>query len=256
MLAFNTTAIAFLRRRLPPRTSGPLVEWGAFKEPTYAFMIAGMFFTFWALYFAFYYVRSPIRPFFLPYSCLPVILHPHVVLRLTNLQVGTFSRDIIGLSYIDSVNLLLVMVGVGVPARITPALIADRFTGPLNIMLPFVLLCGTMFFAWTGIKESGSLYVFASLYGIGSAGIQSLFPPALASLTGDLKKAGTRLGMGFFVVSFAVLTGPPLAGALITNADGEFLHAQIWAGCSMFLGVSLLIAARISKTGWRLRQRV
>jgi len=225
MLAFNTLAIAFLKPRIAPRISGPLVEWAAFKEPTYAFMVGGMFFVFWALYFAFYYI-------------------------------GLFSRNVIGLSYFDSINLLLVMVGVGMTGRLVPAVIADRYTGPLNAMIPFVVTCGTMFFAWTGISQTASLYVFATIYGIGSAGIQSLFPASLASLTCDLQKAGTRLGMGFFVISFAVLTGPPLAGALITRANGEYVHAQIWAGCSMFLGVGLLVAARVAKTGWLLRASV
>lgn len=52
--------IACLRPRLPPRPSGPLVEWGAFKEAPYTLFIMGMFFNWWAMYFAFYYVRSPL----------------------------------------------------------------------------------------------------------------------------------------------------------------------------------------------------
>lgn len=113
-----------------------------------------------------------------------------------------------------------------------------------------------MFFAWIGIDKSASLYVFAAFYGTGSAGIQSLFPPALSSLTQDLSTAGTRLGMGFFVVSFAVLTGTPIAGALIAADGGSYLYAQCWAGCSMAIGVCLLIAARVSKTGFVFRKRV
>lgn len=57
MLAFNLFAAAFLRLRLPPRKSGPLVEWSAFKEAPYSFFVAAMFFVYWSLYFAFFYVR-------------------------------------------------------------------------------------------------------------------------------------------------------------------------------------------------------
>lgn len=46
-----------LRTRLPPRKSGPLVEWGAFKEPSYVLFTFGVFLLYWTLYFAFFYVR-------------------------------------------------------------------------------------------------------------------------------------------------------------------------------------------------------
>ena len=79
MLGTQIIAVALTKQRLPPRKSGPLVEWPAFKElpytlfaigqyirlflwtsQTYNILIrAGMFMSFWGLYFAFYYVRSP-----------------------------------------------------------------------------------------------------------------------------------------------------------------------------------------------------
>lgn len=84
-----------------------------------------------------------------------------------------------------------------------------------------------MLFAWIGVHSTGALFTFAAIYGAGSAGSQSLFPATLSSLTTDMSKAGVRMGMGFSVVSFACLTGPPLAGALIQNNNGNFLHAQM-----------------------------
>jgi len=62
--------------------------------------------------------------------------------------------------------------------------------------------------------------------------------------------------MGFTIVSFACLTGPPLAGALISNNDGNYLPAQIWGGTSFLLGASLLTAARTAKVGFHLKQKV
>lgn len=35
--------LALLRPRLPTRKSGPLVEWGAFKEPAYMLLSSGSF---------------------------------------------------------------------------------------------------------------------------------------------------------------------------------------------------------------------
>jgi MFS family permease len=64
MAAVGATAAAFLRPRLTPAARGsgpraPLVEWGAFRETPYALFCAGVWLVFFALFFAFYYVRGP-----------------------------------------------------------------------------------------------------------------------------------------------------------------------------------------------------
>ena len=224
MLAVDIVTVAFYRTRLPPRRTGPVVEWIALREPPYVLFCASAFFFFWGLYFAFFYV-------------------------------GSYGRDRLGMTYQESINLLLTMVCMGFIFRLVPNLMANRF-GSLNVLLPWVFLCGIMMFAWIGIHTPGTLYVFAAIYGAGSAGIQSMWPATLASLSSDLSKAGVRLGMGFSVVSFASLTGPPLAGALIQYRDGDYLYALIWAGISFMVGAALLIAARIAKVGWRLSCRI
>ena len=47
-----------LHTRLPPRKSGPLIEWSAFKEPPYILFTTGVFLLYWSLLFAFFYVRG------------------------------------------------------------------------------------------------------------------------------------------------------------------------------------------------------
>ncbi|KAG9666824.1 MFS monocarboxylate transporter-like protein, partial [Aureobasidium melanogenum] len=224
MLFTNILCNLVFRTRLPPRKAGPIVEWSSFKEPTYVLYCAGMFFNFWGLYFAFFYV-------------------------------GSYGRNVIGMSSHDSIDLLLTMVAVGFLWRLLPNYFSDRI-GAVNVMMPFTLVCGVMMYAWTGIHTKASLFVFAAIYGSGSAGLQSMFPAGLSSLTTDLKKTGVRMGMGFSVVSFACLTGPPLAGALISHDHGHYLPAQVWAGTCFLLGVSLLFAARTAKVGLHLRRKV
>lgn len=224
MLFTNTLCNLMFRTRLPPRKAGPIVEWSSFRELPYVLYCAGMFFNFWGLYFAFFYV-------------------------------GSYGRNVLGMTYHDSINLLLTMVAIGFLWRLLPNYLADR-TGAVNVMLPFTVLCGIMMYAWIGVHSKASLFVFAAIYGSGSAGLQSMFPAGLSSLTTDLKKTGVRMGMGFSVVSIACLTGPPLAGALISHDNGQYLPAQIWAGTSFLLGASLLFAARTAKVGLRLRQKV
>ncbi|KAK6000557.1 hypothetical protein QM012_003803 [Aureobasidium pullulans] len=224
MLFTNILCNLVFRTRLPPRKAGPIVEWSSFKELPYVLYCAGMFFNFWGLYFAFFYV-------------------------------GSYGRNVLGMSYHDSIDLLLTMVAIGFLWRLLPNYLSDRM-GAINVMLPFTVLCGIMMYAWVGVHSKASLFVFAAIYGSGSAGLQSMFPAGLSSLTTDLKKTGVRMGMGFTIVSFACLTGPPLAGALISNDHGHYLPAQIWAGTSFILGASLLFAARTAKVGFRLRQKV
>ncbi|KAH1508203.1 hypothetical protein KXX06_008239, partial [Aspergillus fumigatus] len=116
VLGFITLAtllppVVFLKQRLPPRKSGPLVEWAAFKELPYLFFAIGMFLNFWGLYVGFFYI-------------------------------GSFGRNIIGVSETTSVYILLVMNGIGILGRLMPNTMADWYTGPLNMLIPFSLVTG------------------------------------------------------------------------------------------------------------------
>lgn len=146
-------------------------------------MFSGMFLEFWGIYFAFYYSKFP-------------CMHARIILQdicpLTDLTVSSFARDRLLLSQSTSFNMLVIMNAVGLPGRVLPGYIADRRTGPLNIMLPIGIVVGGLFFAWTAVHSYGGLVAWACFYGIFAAGIQGLFPATLSSLTSDISKAGTR----------------------------------------------------------------
>lgn len=241
MLALTLPAVALFRVRLPPRKSGPLVEWSAFKEPAYSLFCLGMFLNFWALYFGFFYV-----------SILVPCIHK---LLTVSPQIGTFGRQVIGLSYEDSVNLIIINNGVGIVGRLIPAYLANKRFGPLNTIVPLTLAASAVTYSWIAVKTTAGVYVFIILYGIFSNGIQGLWPSTLSSLTSDISKTGGRMGLGFTVVSFACLTGPPLGGALIGTGLG-YLPAQIWAGTCFLCGGVCLLLARVSKTGLCIGQKV
>lgn len=226
MLFVNVVTIALYRTRLPPRRTGPLVDWASFKELPYTLYCSAAFFFFWGLYFAFFYI-------------------------------GSYARNVLGVSYQQSINLLLVQVAMGFLFRVLPTYYADK-VGRLNVLIPFAFVCGIMMFAWIGIKSLGTLYVFAAIYGSGSAVIQALWPAVIGNMTreGDLKKAGVRMGMAFTIVSVSSFTGPPLAGALIQMNDGNYIYANIWAALSFFVGGSLLVATRVSLVGWDWKAKV
>ncbi|KAK7432451.1 hypothetical protein QQZ08_001016 [Neonectria magnoliae] len=206
----------FMQSRLPPRSTGPLVEWSAFKDLEYSFYTIGAYLAFWATYFAFHYIAA-------------------------------FSRDTLDLSYSTSLDLLLVLNGIGGPGRIVPAFLGDHL-GPVNMFLTSTLVSGLIMYCWAAVNSVPGLYAWAVFYGFAVGGVQSVFPAGLTSLTSDPQKQGTRMGMVFTIVSFATLTGSPIAGAIIKSQGGKYLGAQIFAGTSMVLGAAFVSAAKIVKT--------
>ena len=158
----------------------------------------------------------------------------------------SFSRDILHMPYTESLNLLLVLNGLGLIGRLGPNLLADLF-GPLNVFAPAGFVAGVCVLGWIGVTSAAGLYAWSIFYGIAGGGIQSLFPAGLSSLTADLRKAGVRMGMVFTIISFAVLTGPPIAGALITAAGGRYFGAQLFCALSLLVGTVFLVAARVVK---------
>lgn len=222
-LGTHIPSIFLFRPRLPPRKTGPYVEWAAFKELPYTLFATGMFFVFWGLYTAFFYL-------------------------------GSYSKDEFGVSSSEGTDMLMIMNGVGIVGRLVPALIADRYVGLMNSLIPFCFAGAVMMFCWAGVKSVAGLYIFAVFNGLFAAGIQALFPSTLSCLTDDLKKTGVRMGMVFSIVSFACLTGTPIAGALIQLNDGRYLYAEMFAGASMVLGSILLCMARVYRVGFTLKK--
>ena len=223
MLALQLLALVLSRTRLPPRKSGPLVEWSAFTELPYVLFATGIFFVFWGTYAAYYYISE-------------------------------YASTVIGLSQTDSFNLIILINGIGVIGRLLPPYLADRYTGPTNIMIPFVVLSSVALYCWAAIFTEAGLFVFAAFYGLFSSSVNALFPTALANLTEDKTKMGTRMGMIFSIISFATLTGTPIAGALISG--GGYLNMEMFAASLLMIGASTLVAARLAGTGMKLRIRV
>ncbi|KAK2795011.1 hypothetical protein FQN52_006891 [Onygenales sp. PD_12] len=223
-LATLIPCFIFLRQRIPPRKSGPLFDWAAFKDPRYSLFGVAMFLNFWGLYVAFFYISS-------------------------------YGRHIIGVSREKSIELLLILNGVGFGGRVAPSLLSDVLTGPLNALIPCTSVASILLFGWIGIKKVNELYAFACLYGFFAGGLQSLFPATVSSLTPDLNKTGVRFGMILSIVSFASLTGSPIAGALIQQRGGDYLYAQLFAGLSMMVGTAVLVGVRFAVTGpvWKAR---
>jgi MFS family permease len=124
------------------------------------------------------------------------------------------------------------------------------------MMISFVVLSAVSLYCWAAIYTQGGLWAFATIYGLFSSGVNSLFPTDLSALTTDMSKMGVYMEMVYTVISFATLTGTPIAGALISANGGRYLDIEMFAVSLLMIGGILLVAARVSRTGWKLRVRM
>ncbi|OJJ99626.1 hypothetical protein ASPACDRAFT_52314 [Aspergillus aculeatus ATCC 16872] len=213
--------LSIVKARHLPRKSRQLIELAAFKELPYLLFTISMFFTLWATYFAYYYVRS-------------------------------YALDKLHVSEASSYNILLIVNAIGIPGRIVPALLADHCSSAITVLIPIIFFAALCLYMWMLVLSFAHEIVWVVFFGFFGAGIQGLIPSTLASLTKDLTKSGTRIGMVFTIISIPCLTGPPLAGKLIQVCNGSYLGAQVWGGSCLLLGGSLLVAARMGLSGSRI----
>lgn len=127
--------------------------------------------------------------------------------------------------------------------RLIPPAIADRFQGPLRILTLCTLFSALFLYWWIAVHTLTGVIVWCVFYAFWTNAIQTLFTASIGVLTSDFSKLGVRIGMVFTIISFACLSGPPLAGALVSAKDGDFLYAQVFGGSSMFVGFVFMVAA-------------
>ena len=245
VILFNTAiVITFAKQRPVIRKKGPLVEWAAFREPPYSLFAIGIFLALWGAYFAYYYVRHP----------SPSLPRGHQS-NCSGSQITVFAKTAIHLSPSSALTLLMIMNGIGVAGRLIPAILAARYFGAFNTLIPCVFFGGVLLYCWTAVHNVAGLVGWAIVNGFLTNAIQTLFPSTLSFLTTDLSKMGVRVGMVFTIISFACLTGPPIAGALISADGGKFPHAQVFGGSTMLSGTLFIVAARLMQTSlkdtWR-----
>jgi MFS family permease len=176
----------------------------------YIIAVLGAFFGLWGLYFPYFYLQL---------FCNLKGLDP---------TIGFYS--------------LAIMSAAAVPGRTIPNLLADKY-GQFNALSLMSLATGALIFAMFGVKDTAGVIVFALLYGFCSGAFVSLAPPTMAVLAKDVSEIGIRMGLGFFIVGFANLTGTPIVGALLKH-DYPWWKAIVFSGSSTTFGAVLIITAR------------
>ncbi|RYO96821.1 hypothetical protein DL765_011394 [Monosporascus sp. GIB2] len=198
-----------------PKTRGPIIEVGAFKELTFLYFTIGTFLFYWALYFGFFYMNT----------------------FAMTLPFNAFTTT-------STVSLLLITNGAGTVSRVLTGYLADDHLGPLNAYILAVGAFALVLFTWIAVNSALAMYLWAAAFGFTNGAAQGAFVGALASLTSDPRKIGTRFGMVCGVLAFASLAGPPTAGAILGVSGGWYGWAQIWAGAVEILAMIVLGTAK------------
>lgn len=139
------------------------------------------------------------------------------------------------------------MNGVGLIGRIIPALLADRYFGILNTLIPCVGISSILLFGWTGVTTATGQFVWAAVYGVSANAVQALFPASVGELSTDPTRVGTKVGMILAVVSISCFTGPPIGGELVALDEGKYLYAQLFGGATMLVGCITYILVSLKR---------
>ncbi|KAJ3532111.1 hypothetical protein NM688_g7472 [Phlebia brevispora] len=127
--------------------------------------------------------------------------------------------------------------------RTIPNFLSDRF-GVFNVILPMTYISGILIFAMFGAGSSAGMVVFAILYGFFSGAFISIIAPVMATFSKDINEVGSRIGVFCFVVGFAILTGNPIAGALLKPPEYAWDRPIIFAGVVVLSGAVILTVSR------------
>ncbi|KAH7177873.1 major facilitator superfamily domain-containing protein [Fusarium sp. MPI-SDFR-AT-0072] len=144
--------------------------------------------------------------------------------------------------------LLPILNAVSIFGRIIPGIIADKI-GRYNVMIIITFISALFCFCvWIPVKDTAGIVVFAVIFGFSSGGYISLVPTLIAQLS-DIRQIGTRVGAAFAIQSFGALTGSPIAGAIVSAQNGDYLGLQLFCGCSMLAGCMFFVFARYVQVG-------
>lgn len=129
-------------------------------------------------------------------------------------------------------------------------MVADR-VGRFNVMSVATLVSGILTFAlWLPGRSNVAVILYAAFFGFFSGAYVSLTPALIAQLS-PIQEIGIRTGALYFFISIAVLTGSPIAGALVSVEHGHYGYLEIFAGATMCAGAVLLILTRVVKAGFK-----
>ncbi|KXT09799.1 hypothetical protein AC579_6554 [Pseudocercospora musae] len=135
--------------------------------------------------------------------------------------------------------LLAIMNSSSTIGRIGSAWLCDHF-GALNVHTVVTFVASLLvLILWTMANTLNSAIAFVVLFGAFSGAVIGLPPASVADILGKLdpakqKKLGQWTGMMYSCSAVFALTGPVIAGHLVTEYS-TFITVQCWSGACMFM---------------------
>ncbi|RDX40833.1 MFS general substrate transporter [Lentinus brumalis] len=205
-----------VRTRLPLSghfTWRTAIDFGGWKDPRYTLATIAAFLLFYAFFVPYFYIQ--------------------IYANFQGVEPGIADY------------LVAILNAMNVPARILPAIFADRY-GTLTVFVPVAAVCSVLLLGlWLPSRNSASIIAFAALYGLFSGGFSSLLPTYIASIS-PRESLGARLGSVYMVVAVATLAGTPTGGALLKEVDQKHFNALIiFAGALTTAGTVVLAIAGV-----------
>ncbi|KAF8192999.1 major facilitator superfamily domain-containing protein [Pholiota molesta] len=207
-------ANSIMRTRLPPKSArgrdGEATIRSVLTDIPFIIYAVGAFLVFWGVFVPFFYLQ------------LYAALH--------------------GVNSVFTKYSITVMNAASIFGRTVPNFVADYY-----VIIPSGLISAGMIFGMFGATSVAGVTAFAVFYGFFTGGLISLVAPAVGSFVTqrDQSDLGMRIGILSFLLAFALLTGNPLAGALLTSHH-LWHRPLIFAAISVFCGAAchILIGSR------------
>ncbi|KAK7208544.1 major facilitator superfamily domain-containing protein [Myxozyma melibiosi] len=144
--------------------------------------------------------------------------------------------------------LISILNAVSIFGRILPGMFADKF-GRFNSYFLCCFMAGLLTLAiWIPAQSVGVIILYAASYGFFSGAATSVWHSVIADISPS-EEIGARLGTVNSFMSFATLSGGPIAGAIITSNGGEYYGAATFAGVVMIVGSFFILAGKVAHTG-------
>ena len=221
-LATLTIPMAIMKTRKAPAKRRQFIDLSAWKDPAYDLWIAGTFVA---------YLGA---------------LTPYMYAALYAVNVGAASEA-------TAMSLVSILAAGSVIGRIGPSILALK-VGMFNVVIACTIMTGAIGFAFMGPKSLGGFAVVGVLYGFFSGGMVSILPSLVVLLSPNRAAIGTRMGMGFGVVSLAALLGTPIGGFILDRYG--YAVAFSFSGVCAIISAVILAGARGWHGGWKFMKKL
>ncbi|PTB63200.1 MFS general substrate transporter [Trichoderma citrinoviride] len=135
--------------------------------------------------------------------------------------------------------------------RVFSGLAGDKW-GRYNIFVSVCYLAGIFILGlWIPAATTGARIAFATLYGFFSGAYVALIAALVVQISHPAE-IGFRTGLIFLASSVGGLTANPISGAILEEPIG-WVGPKVFAGVFCIVGTTFVLAARIHRTGWKLR---